>query len=113
MKEDHRASSDPMREKAGLETDKDRDRGGKDQNRWVQGLGAGDLSEVSPMGRTGRRQLGPLTRRTWATRRFSPNLSCARLSLRALSLDKESRREASSVLSFVMESSSSTRPASA
>lgn len=53
------------------------------------------------------------TWRTWATSWFSPSLSWARLSLRALSLDKESRRDASSALSLVMDSSSSTRPASA
>lgn len=40
-------------------------------------------------------------------------MSCARPSFRALSLDKASRREASSALSLVMESSSATRPASA
>lgn len=62
------------------------------------------------MGKAG----GPAgTQHTWATRRFRPSLSWARLSFRALSLDKESRREASSALSLVMESSSSTRPASA
>lgn len=40
-------------------------------------------------------------------------MSWARLSLRALSLDKESRREDSSALSLVIDSSSSTRPTSA
>lgn len=46
-------------------------------------------------------------------RRFNSSLSWARLSLRALILDKESRREASSALSLVIESSSCARPASA
>lgn len=40
-------------------------------------------------------------------------MSWARLSLRALNLDRESRREASSALSLVRESSSCARPASA
>lgn len=46
-------------------------------------------------------------------RRFNSSLSWARLSFRALILDKESRREASSALSLVRESSSCARPASA
>lgn len=50
---------------------------------------------------------------TWAMRRFNSSLSWARLSLRALNLDRESRREASSALSLVRESSSCARPASA
>lgn len=50
---------------------------------------------------------------TWAMRRFNSSLSWARLSLRALILDRESRREASSALSLVRESSSCARPASA
>lgn len=77
-------------------------------------LGLGHLCGVSEWGA----QVGEAggcagTWRTWATSWFSPSLSWARLSLRALSLDKESRRDASSALSLVMDSSSSTRPASA
>lgn len=64
------------------------------------------VSEVEP-------QVGKAGGHTWAMRWFRPSLSWARLSFRALSLDKESRREASSTLSLVMDSSSSTRPASA
>lgn len=71
------------------------------------------MPRMPQWGLSGERSGACGTQRTWATRWFRPSLSWARLSLRALSLDKESRSEASSALSLVIDSSSSTRPASA